>query len=278
MKKSGYDDLEVSKRLSAVVSDAIETGFRREEKTKRILKRFKIAVLSFLFLFLIPLNTIPVYAKTLSQIPIVKNIAQIFTFREYHFEDDIKYIDAKIPKFSYKGKSDLEKRVNQEINKIINEEIENAENNAKEYYKAFIETGGDKKDFIPVKIKVDYEIKCMTDSIASFIISKSESFANAYNNDYFYNIDLKTGKYFTLRDLIGDDYKKVVAEKIRSIISDWDNEQKGLLFDNINLEDLINDNTNFYINSANEIVVVFEKYEVAAGAAGKLEFPIMKVK
>lgn len=278
MKKSGYDDLEVSKRLSAVVSDAIETGFRREEKTKRILKRFKIAVLSFLFLFLIPLNTIPVYAKTLSQIPIVKNIAQIFTFREYHFEDDIKYIDAKIPKFSYKGKSDLEKRVNQEINKIINEEIENAENNAKEYYKAFIETGGDKKDFIPVKIKVDYEIKCMTDSIASFIISKSESFANAYNNDYFYNIDLKTGKYFTLRDLIGDDYKKVVAEKIRSIISGWDNEQKGLLFDNINLEDLINDNTNFYINSANEIVVVFEKYEVAAGAAGKLEFPIMKVK
>lgn len=37
---------------------------------------------------------------------------------------------------------------------------------------------------------------------------------------------------------------------------------------------MIHENTNFYINEDGLAVVVFEKYEIAAGVAGTLEFAI----
>lgn len=53
---------------------------------------------------------------------------------------------------------------------------------------------------------------------------------------------------------------------------------KKQLFDYVNIEDLINENTNFYINESKEMVVVFQKYKVAVGAAGKIEFSMIKIK
>lgn len=274
MNKSKYDRLEIPEKLSSIVNDAIETGLKEENKRTKIYRRIIEIAAVAVVLFILPLNTIPSYAKTVSQIPIIGELAKIFTFREYHFEDEIKYIDAKIPKFTYAGKSDLEKRVNQEISKIINEEIKNAENNAKEYYEAFVETGGNPKDFIPIGISVDYEIKCITEKQVSFVIAKSETLASAYFVEYFYNIDMESGRYITLRDLLGNDYKKIASQSIENTISNWSQEQKKLLFEDINIEDLINENTNFYINEQNQAVVVFDKYEIAVGTAGRLEFPI----
>lgn len=274
MNRSKYDKLEIPKELSSVVNSAIETGLKEENKRTKTYIRIIEIVAVFIMAIILPLNTIPSYAKAVSQIPIIGELAKIFTFREYHFEDEIKYIDAKIPKFTYEGKSDLEKRVNQEISKIINEEIKNAENNAKEYYEAFIETGGNPKEFMPIGINIDYEIKCITEKQVSFIITKSETFSSAYFVAYYYNIDMESGRYIALRDLLGNDYKEVVSQSIKNTISNWEQEQKELLFEDINIEDLIDETTNFYINEQNQIVVVFDKYEVAVGAAGRLEFPI----
>lgn len=83
----------------------------------------------------------------------------------------------------------------------------------------FIETGGNKKDFMPVGINIDYEIKCISNDIVSFIITKSETFSSAYYDEFYYNIDLETEKYFTLRDLLGNDYKKIVSKSIKNTIS-----------------------------------------------------------
>lgn len=275
MNKSKYDKLKIPKELSSVVNDAIETGLKSEKEKIKIYKKVIGIVAVVIVVFVLPLNLVPSYAKAVQQIPIIRDIAQIFKFREYHFEDDIKYIDVKMPKFVYDKKTDLEKRVNQEISKIVSEEVQNAENNAKEYYEAFIETGGNPKDFIPIGISIDYEIKSITEKQVSFVITKSETFASAYFIQYFYNIDMETGRYMTLKDLLGNDYKKIVSQNIENTISSWDEEKKELIFEDINIEDLIDENTNFYINEKSEIVVVFDKYEIAVGAAGRLEFPIV---
>lgn len=275
MNKSKYNQLELPKELSSVVKDAIETGLKEEKERTKMYRRIIGIAAVVIMAFVVPLNTNPSYAKAVSQIPIIGELAKIFTFREYHFEDEIKYIDAKIPEFVYAGKSDLEKRVNQEISKIVNEELKNAENNAKDYYKAFIETGGNPKDFITIGINVDYEIKSITPNLVSFVITKSETFSSAYFVAYYYNIDMESGRYVTLRDLLGNNYKEIVVQSIENTISNWSQEQKGLLFEDIKIEDLINENTNFYINEQNQVVVVFDKYDIAVGAAGRLEFPIV---
>lgn len=274
MNKSKYDKLEIPKELSSVVSNAIEIGLK-EEKERNVIYKKVIGIAAVIIMtFVLPLNIVPSYAKAVQQIPIIGELAKIFTFKEYHFEDDIKYVDVKIPKFVYDGKTDLEKRVNQEISKIINEEVENAENNAKEYYEAFVQTGGNPEDFIPIGINVDYEIKNITEDVVSFVITKNETFASVYFVEYFYNIDMETGRNLTLKDWLGNDYKEKVVQNMKNTISSWSQEQKQLLFEDVNIEDLIDENTNFYINEQNQVVVVFEKYEVAAGAAGRLEFLI----
>lgn len=274
MNKSKYDKLEIPKELSSVVDNAIETGMKEEKERNIIYKKVVGIAAVIIMTFILPLNIVPSYAKTVQQIPIIGELAKIFTFREYHFEDDIKYVDIKIPEFVHNGKTDLEKRVNQEIRKIINEEVKNAENHAKEYYEAFVETGGNPKDFMPIGINIDYEVKSISEDVVSFIITKNETFASAYFVEYFYNIDMESGRYLTLKDWLGNDYKEKVVQNIKNTISSWSQEQKDALFEDINIEDLINENTNFYINEENQVVVVFEKYEVAVGAAGRLEFLI----
>lgn len=228
----------------------------------------------FLIVFIIPLNTIPSYAETMKQIPVIGKICEMFTFKEYHSKDKIKYVDAKIPQFVNKGNNPIERKINKEIMQTINKEIEESEMVAKDYYKAFIETGGNPKDFIPIGINVDYEIKCTSKDYVSFVITKSQTYPSAYFMQYFYNINMKTGKNVTLKDLLGNDYKKIITESIEKTIANWSQEQKDLLWKDLDIESLINEKTNFYINDCGQIVVVFEKYEIAVGAAGIIEFPI----
>lgn len=233
-----------------------------------------ISIIGFIIVFIVPLNTIPSYAETMERIPVIGEICKIFTFKEYHFKDEIKYIDAKIPQFINEGNNPIEKKINKEISKTINKVIKESKAIAKEYYDAFIETGGNPKDFIPVGINVDYEIKCISDDYVSFVITKNQTFPSAYFMQYFYNINMKTGKNISLKDWLGEDYKKIATQSINKTISCWSQEQKDMLWKDLNIEELINEDTKFYINEHGQAVIVFEKYEIAVGTAGIIEFPI----
>lgn len=274
--KSDYKNIEIPEELDAVVNGAIAEGKRLRKRKKIIPIWGKIAATAavFVFCFVALLNLSPAVAEAANKMPIIGNLCRVLTFREYHFEDNIKYIDAKIPKIKYSGKSDLERRVNLEIQQKINDCLSENEEIAKDYYEAFIETGGKPEDFIPIGITVDYEIKCANEEYVSFVISQYETSFNAYNHEFYYNIDLESGKVLTLKDLYGNEYKEIAAESIESTIDIWNDEQKEMLWNDISISDLISENTDFYINENNQIIIVFEKYEVAYGAAGAIEFVI----
>lgn len=274
--KSDYRNIDIPDELDAVVNGAILEGKRlnRNNRVISVFKKIGVTAAVFVVSFIALLNVSPTVAHAMYQIPVIGDLCRIVTFREYHFEDDIKYIDAKIPQIENTGKSDLEKRVNLEIQKKINNCITENEEVAKDYYEAFIETGGKPEDFIPVGIMVDYDIKCINEKYASFVISQYETAFKAYNHEFYYNLDLESGRNFTLKDWYGNDYKEIVAESIENTIAGWTDEQKEMLWDDIAIIDLITENTDFYINQDNQIVVVFAQYEAAYGSAGKLEFTI----
>ena len=50
---------------------------------------------------------------------------------------------------------------------------------------------------------------------------------SAYNTQYFYNIDIETGKIITLKDWFGTQYKQIVANSIEKEIASWDEERKN---------------------------------------------------
>ena len=158
--------------------------------------------------------------------------------------------------------------------KVLNREVEESKERAREYYQAYLDTGGDPDTFQPIQIKVDYQVKSVTDQWASFVVTKTESLASAYFRQYFYNLDLETGQSLTLRDVLGPNWAAQGAAAVEEQLEQWDEEQKALLFDNVDLEALLEEKEDFYLQEDGTVVVVFDKYEIAAGAAGVLEFPI----
>lgn len=226
------EKIEIPKQLDEVVNKAIYDGLSTPLKKNQGLKIFGGTVLTLFIVFVTFLNTIPVFAKTMYEIDIIGEICKVFTFREYHFEDDYEYIDVSIPHIDLNGNNDLENRVNLEISKLIDEEIEASKTRAKEYYDAFIATGGNPEDFYPIYVNINYEIKHISDKFASFVINKSETLASAYNIGYYYNIDLETGRILNLQDIFGSDYQKIIADDIDKQISKMDKDfQDSLLID-----------------------------------------------
>lgn len=270
--KSKYE-VEIPENLDAVVQGAIDEGLYKRNHFG-VIKKAACAAVTFLVCMVSLLNISSGFAAAAYDIPIIGNLCRIFTFREYHFEDDIKYIDVKIPQFNNDGKSDIEKRVNLEIQKIIGDYVEESEVRAKEYYEAYVQTGGDPKEFIPIGITIDYEIKHLSSRYVSFVITQYETNFSAYTSYVYYNIDLESGRKLTLKDWLGSDYRQIAADSIEHTISGWSSEQKELLWDDLSVIDLISENTDFYIDQNRNAVVVFEKYEAARGSAGTLEFTI----
>ena len=220
------------------------------------------------------LNLSPTVARAMSQIPLLGELCRVVTFREYHFTDEIKYVDVRIPQIENWGKSQLEQRVNLEIQKKIHDCIQESEAIAQDYYEAFVATGGKPEDFHPIGITVDYEVKTINQKYASFVIWKCESFVRAYEQWYYYNIDLQSGRILSLKDWFGNDYRQIVAKHVEEELANWDEDQRWALWADIDVEDLISENTDFYINPEGQVVVVFPRYSLACGAAGRLEFVI----
>ena len=101
-------------------------------------------------------------------------------------------IDVRLPALENTGHTELEQKINQEISTRIQAVIDEAEARARETKEAYVATGGDPKDYMPVIIDVDYEVKCQNEQYLSFVVNKTETRASAYTEFYTYNIDLET--------------------------------------------------------------------------------------
>ena len=161
----------------------------------------------------------------------------------------------------------------------MDEILKEAEQRAAEYKEAVIETGGKEEDYQPINIQIDYEVGYSSEKIVSFVILKSETLASAYTERFFYNIDIETGKKLNLRDVLGNDYKKIVDETIYKEIEERSKNPDNVYFtkDEYGFSGIENEYQNFYINSEGKVVIVFEKYEIAPGYMGAQEFVIDKV-
>lgn len=274
--KKDYEQIPIPKELSETIEEAISYGVITAPRIshRNMIQRTFAVVLVLLTTITCLMNFNPAFVSAVEQIPVLGQMFHIFSFREIRQQDSYRYIDAVIPKIEYEGNSDMENRVNLEISHLIQEEMQRSEEDAKEYYDAFVQTGGDPKEFRPISVTIDYEVKSILETTASFIISKYETLASAYNMQYFYNIDLETGNYLSLRDWLGPEYRQIAAKSIQQQIDEWPEDQKAMLFPDIDWVNLITENRNFYIDKDGRAVVVFDKYEIAVGAMGVLEFPV----
>ena len=272
--KAAYETVSTPDYLSDFMRETLASG-RRRNKSGRVIKAI-ISTAAVLVVTLVSLlNLSPSFALAAQDVPFIGEICRIFTFRQYSFADEIKTVDVSMPKIENTGNEELENRINLEISKAVEKETALAQERAEQYYDAFIATGGKPEDYIPIDVVVDYEVKCNQGNIVSFVVYKSETLASAYQTSRYYNIDIETGKEVTLKDLLGSNYVELVAGQVEEQFAELNEQTASLLFEDIDLRSLINENRKFYVTEdGKSLKIVFEKYEIAAGAAGQLEFEI----
>lgn len=270
-----YKSIKIPSKLESCVKEAISNKTKKYYSFRGLKYAMSTVACTFVaFIFFVNVN--PSFAQQMYDIPVIGDIAKVFTVKEYHENDDLKLINAKIPAIQNTGNTDLEQRINYEIMTKMNDVLKEAEDRAAEYKDAVIATGGEEKDYVPVNIQVDYEIKYSGDDIISFVIYKSETLASAYTETFFYNIDIETGKNLNLKDLLGENYKDIVNETIYKEIEERSKDSNNSYFtaDEGGFAGIEDEFQDFYINQDGKIVIVFPKYAIAPGYMGMQEFEI----
>lgn len=282
--KQDYDNIKIPEELHRRVEQEIEKSRAREKvislnRRKRWLRNTAVAAAAVCVVFTTALNTSTAFAEEAAQLPVIGTLARVLTFRNYETEKDGIGIAVEVPTIDMiQTETGIQvDEVNQQIYDLCKQYADEAVKRAEEYRKAFLHTGGTEEEWEAHKIQINvgYEIKSQTDQYLSFIVRGTENWSTAYSESRYYNIDVNTGKMASLADFLGEDYIAAANESIRRQIGErreagetfWTEEEGGFSG--------ITEDAKFYVNEDGNPVIVFEKYEIAPGSSGEIEFEIL---
>ena len=272
--KAVYDTIAPPDELEEAVRDAVFST--RRPRSAHVARWSMIAAAAICTVFVLLVNASPVLAGNLYEVPVIGNVARVFTFTQYEKTEEADVLKVNLPALENTGNSELERRINYEIQYKMNQLVEEARQRARAYKQAFLETGGREEDFLPTEIFVDYTLYCNDGQTVSFVINKAETAACFYGEQYFYNIDLESGRNLTLKDRLGPHYVRLANDSVIRQMEERMAADDSLYYykDEEGAFTSIRDDQPFYINAQGRVVVVFEKYEIAPGYMGIQEFEV----
>ncbi|MDF2950248.1 MAG: anti-sigma factor [Sedimentibacter sp.] len=275
--KKEYMDIPIPEELDFVVKKALQDSNIYSKKKRKQYYKSGITAASMaaaLMAFTLLINTSPVFAETLSAVPIVKNLVKVLTFREYTVKEDTYNAEIKAPSIDGLNNKTLENTLNDkyiEENKKLYEEFLADMESLKE------NNGGQ------LGIKSGYVVKTDTDTILSigrYVVNTVGSSSTIFKYD---TIDKKNEVLITLPSLFKDEsYVDIISENIKKQMVEQHkaNNKKFYWVSGIDQKTSIKPfekilkGQNFYINAENKLVISFDKYEVAPGYMGIVEFTI----
>lgn len=277
-----YEKIQMTSQQAESVREVIETAKqkKRRKNLRSVIRKISAAAAVIGVFILLP-NTSPTVAHAMQDIPVLGAVARIVTFRSYVDETEDLKASVNIPSIEMiEGEnSDLAEAVNREIHELCEQYSREAIQRAEEYRTAFLETGGTQEEWETHKIEitVDYEIKSQTEEFLSFTVIGAENWNSGCNETRYYNLDLQKEELITLEDVLGEDYINIANAQIREQIRQRTGQNGEVFF---SPEEggftSISEETKFYMNQAGKPVIIFDKYEIAPGSAGVVEFEIEK--
>lgn len=265
--------------IPAELGDKVQTGIRQGKRNyhaRRALRRSATTAAACFVLLVGGLNLSPTFAKAAADVPVLGGLCRVLTVRSFVVSEDQANYQVEVP--AVQGDSDLAQRVNTEIQERVDAHMAQSKQTWAEYKEAFLATGGTEEEWNQreMDVVVNYEIKSQTDTRVSFVVNLFQGSFNANNEQYFYNLDLAQDRDITLKDLLGEDWVTLCNAEIQKQI-DASVDASGFTYFFSADEGgftTVDESTAFYISDAGDVVVVFPKYAIAAGAAGAVEFPI----
>jgi hypothetical protein len=270
--KKTDEEIPVPAELSERVSAGIAEGRRRASHRRTLRRSAGMAAACFALLFA-GLNLFPPFAAAAADVPVVGGLFRIMTVRTVREDTGDAQISVDQPAVS--GGDAFTERINAEIQERVDAKIAEGNQIVAEYKDAFLSTGGTEDEWNARSnaVSVTYDIKSQTETTVSFVVDTYVDIASAYQEEYFYNLDVANDRELTLADLLGEDWVNICNTSIKQQMAD--NEDPSVFFDaSMGGFETVDDTTGFYINADGAPVVVFPRATVAIGAMGAVEFTI----
>ncbi|SFQ05279.1 Protein of unknown function [Psychrobacillus psychrotolerans] len=268
-----YENVPIPKELDFIVENTLKQG----KKKKRRSHLWLFGTAAAAMLFTVSLNISPAMARTLADIPVVGSVVKVLTWTEYEVSEETYDANIEVPS--------IENLEDKELANTINEKYR-AEGKA--LYEEFIAEVDDLKANGGGHVGVDsgYDIKTDTDQILSIGRYVVETVGSSSTVMQYDTIDKKNEILFSLPILFKDDaYVNVISENIKEQMRAEmlaSNQEKIYWVKGAGIadEELFYDFTaidakqEFYITDSGKLVISFDKYEVAPGYMGVVEFEI----
>jgi len=264
-----YKNIPIPAELDEVVNKALKQPKRVKRSYSWILGAAAAAAI-----FIISLNTSPTFAKTLSHIPVVGSVVKVFTFKEINMDEKTYNAHLKTPGIKNLDNKKLENSLNQ---KYLEEN--------KKLYKEFKTEVSKLKKQGGGHLGVDSGYVVKTDdeeilSIGRYVVNTVGSSSTTFKYD---TIDKKNQVLITLPSLFKNDrYIKIISNNIQDQMRHQMKEDPNKIYwvsgtgdkDIMPVFNKISADQNFYINKDHKLVISFDKYDVAPGYMGVVEFVI----
>lgn len=280
--REAYENINIPEALEQRVEQSVcwlRIKRKAQERRRRRVRRVIGVAAVFVAMMTVAVNTNEAFAMEARKLPVVGGLVKIMTIRSYERIEKETQVKVEVPGVDL-GENDngLSEIVNEQIERMTSQYEAEALQRAEEYKEAFLATGGTEEEWAQhdIRVKVWYEIKSQTKDTLSFAVKGTENWTSAYAQTRYYNLDLKTNTFLTLEDLLGEDYAAIANEQIKTQIEERTN--AGLVFLSTAEGGFtgIGEDTVFYINDKGNPVVVFEKYAIAPGSMGEVEFEIRR--
>lgn len=285
-KKLKMSEEQVEKMKRRMSAARKEKKMKENKKMMRNIVAVAVAVAVFIALPNVSART----AYAMSNIPVIGKLVEVVTFRDYQYESERQNANVSVPElvadgaesvFSTEDGMTADTGVQEKLKKTT-EEI-NAEIQAitDKIVSEFEENINEEEGYQDVVVKS--EVVATTEDYFTLKLICYQAAGSGAEWDYFYTIDLTTGERLALKDIFKDgaDYITPVSENIKTqmreqmaaddMVSYWVDDEE--IPDEWNFH-TITDETSFYLNDNNELVIAFDEGDVAPMYMGTVEFVI----
>lgn len=296
--KQEYREIQMSEeQLAAMKRRMSEAGKEKRMKGNKKVMRNIAAVAAVVAVFIVVPNTSAKAAYAMSNIPVIGKLVEVVTFRDYKYESERQNADINVPELVADGAevrtdgtqavtdagqetaTDTEVQANlKKTTEEINAEIQEITEEIVAVFESGLEQEEGYQDVV-----VKSEVIATTEDYFTLKLICFQAAGSGVEWDYFYTIDLTTGERLALKDLFaeGADYITPISENIKTQMHEQMEADDMVMYwvDDEEIPDewnfhAITDETSFYLNEKDEIVIAFNEGDVAPMYMGTVEFVI----
>ena len=269
--RNEYENIEIPDELEFLVRTTIKEQ-EKKMKRKNIINKSVIAAAVAGVVFVGSINLSSEISYALSEVPVLGSIVRVLTFKTFELKDN--NFDAQLKTPAIEG-------LDSKLEAMLNEKY--LDENQKLYDDFMKEIDELKKadmDEAHMGIASGYEVKTDTDKllvIGRYVVNTAGSSSTTIKYD---TIDKQNKLLITLPSLFKDEaYIDIISENIKAQMKEQMKDENNVYW----LEDemmgdenfsKIDKNQSFYITKDNQLVIAFDKYEIAPGYMGNPEFII----